>query len=45
MPRGTQDTANANDNVFSDSLASELATVSGSVAAGFTLTHLITVAG
>lgn len=41
--RGTQDTQNARDNVFSDSLASELATVTGSVAAGYTLTHLITV--
>ena len=41
--RGTQDTSNTNDNVFSDSLASELATVSGSVSAGYTLTHIITV--
>ena len=41
--RGTQDTTNARDNVFSDSLVSELATVSGSVAAGYTLTHVITV--
>ncbi len=43
--RGKQDTANANDNVFSDSLASELATVSGSVASGYSLMHLITVNG
>jgi protocatechuate 3,4-dioxygenase beta subunit len=43
--RGTQDTSNAQDNVFSDSLASELASVSGSVSAGYTLTHLVTVAG
>ena len=42
--RGKQDTSNANDNVFSDSLASELATVTGSVSAGYTLTHVITVA-
>lgn len=42
--RGKQDTSNAQDNVFSDSLASELATVSGSVSAGYTLTHLITAA-
>ena len=42
--RGKQDTSNASDNVFSDSLASELATVSGSVSAGYTLTHLVTVA-
>ncbi len=43
--RGKQDTTNASDNVFSDSLASELATVTGSVAAGYTLTHVITVNG
>ena len=41
--RGTQDTSNSGDNVFSDSLASELATVSGSVSDGYTLTHIITV--
>lgn len=41
--RGKQDTTNARDNVFSDSLASELATVSGSISAGYVLTHLITV--
>ena len=41
--RGTQDTSNAADNVFADSLASELATVSGSVADGYTLTHIVTV--
>lgn len=41
--RGTQDTANNRDNVFSDSLASELASVGGSVSAGYTLTHIITV--
>ena len=43
--RGTQDTTNARDNVFSDSLASQLATITGSVSAGYTLTHVITVAG
>lgn len=43
--RGTQDTANNRDNVFSDSLASELATVTGSISAGYTLKHVITVAG
>lgn len=43
--RGTQDTSNSRDNVFADSLASELATVTGSVTDGYTLTHLITVAG
>jgi protocatechuate 3,4-dioxygenase beta subunit len=42
--KGKQDTSNASDNVFSDSLASELATVSGTVSGGYTLTHLVTVA-
>jgi protocatechuate 3,4-dioxygenase beta subunit len=42
--KGKQDTSNARDNVFSDSLASELATVTGSVSGGYTLTHIITVA-
>ena len=41
--RGKQDTSNASDNVFSDSLATELATVIGSVASGYVLTHIITV--
>lgn len=41
--RGKQDTANTRDNVFADSLASELATVTGSVREGYVLTHLITV--
>jgi protocatechuate 3,4-dioxygenase beta subunit len=40
---GTQDTANTDDMVFSDSLNTELATVSGSVSAGYTLTHSISV--
>lgn len=35
----------AYDNVFADSLASELASVSGSVGEGFELKHIITVAG
>jgi protocatechuate 3,4-dioxygenase beta subunit len=39
--RGTQDTANTADGIFKDSLSSELATVTGSVAAGYTLTHTI----
>jgi protocatechuate 3,4-dioxygenase beta subunit len=43
--RGKQDTSNASDNVFSDSLASELATVTGTVAAGYVLNHIITVNG
>jgi protocatechuate 3,4-dioxygenase beta subunit len=42
--RGKQDTSNARDGVFADSLASELATVAGSVSSGYTLTHLVTVA-
>ncbi|MES1216773.1 MAG: intradiol ring-cleavage dioxygenase [Bacteroidota bacterium] len=42
--KGTQDTSNTADNVFSDSLASELATVTGSVANGYVLTHLVSVA-
>lgn len=41
--RGKQDTANASDNVFSDSLANELATVTGDIAAGYTLSHVVTV--
>jgi len=39
--RGTQDTSNANDMVFSDSLANELSSVTGSVSAGYVLTHTI----
>ncbi|MEN9336386.1 MAG: hypothetical protein RLZZ500_1373 [Bacteroidota bacterium] len=38
-------TYNASDNVFSDGVSSELSTVTGSVAAGFDLTHTIYVAG
>lgn len=38
-------TYNAADGVFSDSIANELSTVTGSVAAGFVLTHAINVAG
>ncbi len=38
-------TYNASDNVFSDSVANELATVTGSTSAGFVLTHTIMVAG
>jgi protocatechuate 3,4-dioxygenase beta subunit len=40
---GQADTANSNDNVFSDGVTTELATVTGSVAAGFALTHTIVV--
>lgn len=42
--RGTQNTSNSSDNIFADSLASELATVSGNVSDGYILTHIITVA-
>lgn len=42
--RGTQDTSNTRDNVFADSLANELATLTGSVQNGYVLNHLITVA-
>lgn len=38
-------TTNANDNVFGDGYAAELATVTGSVSGGYTLTHTIVVAG
>lgn len=44
VAHGTQDTANTADQVFSDSLSQELATVTGSVSAGYTLTHTIYVA-
>lgn len=42
--RGEQDTANTADMVFSDSLATELSTVTGSVSAGYVLTINIGVA-
>ena len=38
-------TYHANDNVFSDDVTNELASVSGSVASGFTLNHSIFVVG
>lgn len=41
--RGTQDTTNERDNVFSDGFTTELATVTGSVSAGYVLTHTIVV--
>ncbi|MFT4095405.1 MAG: intradiol ring-cleavage dioxygenase [Niabella sp.] len=43
VAHGTQDTTNEKDSVFSDSLSSELASVTGSVSAGYTLTHTINV--
>lgn len=41
--KGKQDTLNERDNVFSDGFTNELATVSGSIAGGYTLTHTIVV--
>ena len=41
--KGTQDTSNAKDNIFADSLSLEMSAVSGSVAAGYELTHAIVV--
>ena len=41
--KGTQDTSNASDNIFSDSLDSELATVTGSIAEGYLLKKTIVV--
>lgn len=41
--KGSQDTLNERDNVFSDGVANELATVTGSNADGYTLTHTIVV--
>jgi protocatechuate 3,4-dioxygenase beta subunit len=38
-------TYNASDNVFSDGVSSEISTVTGTVAGGFTLNHTINVAG
>jgi hypothetical protein len=40
---GQANTANANDNVFADSLANELATVTGDLTNGYTLTKTIVV--
>jgi len=36
-------TTNANDNVFSDGVTNELSAVTGSIEAGFALTHTIVV--
>ena len=41
--RGKQDTTNAKDNVFSDGVSLELATVAGSISAGYKLTHNVVV--
>ena len=40
---GQADTQNSNDNVFSDGFSLEMATVSGSVSAGYVLTHNVVV--
>lgn len=39
----TANTTNARDNVFSDGVSLELATVAGSISAGYKLTHAIVV--
>ena len=41
--RGQADTSNGRDNVFSDSLANELATITGNIVDGYTLTKTIVV--
>ncbi|MFN4144965.1 MAG: intradiol ring-cleavage dioxygenase [Runella sp.] len=41
--KGLQDTLNENDNVFRDGFANEMATLSGSVQNGYTLSHTIVV--
>lgn len=43
--KGTQDTTNERDNVFSDGFTTELATLSGNITDGYILTHTIVVAG
>jgi protocatechuate 3,4-dioxygenase beta subunit len=41
--RGKQDTSNASDNVFADSLSSEMSVVTGNITDGYVLTHTINV--
>jgi len=41
--KGKQDTSNASDNIFSDSLANEMSTVTGNINDGYLLTHTIVV--
>lgn len=41
--KGKQDTSNANDNVFSDSVASEMSVITGNITDGYVLTHTINV--
>lgn len=43
--KGAQNTKNESDSIFSDGFATELATVSGSLSGGYTLTHTIVVSG
>jgi hypothetical protein len=43
--KGTQDTTNERDNVFSDGFTNELATLTGSVSAGYALSLNIVVNG
>lgn len=40
---GQADTTNAKDNVFGDGVSTEMSTVTGSVSAGYELTHAIVV--
>ncbi len=41
--KGKQDTTNARDNVFSDSVSLEMGTLTGSISAGYVITHTIVV--
>lgn len=41
--KGKQETSNAGDNVFSNSLATELATITGNVKEGYHLTHKLVI--
>ena len=41
--KGKQDTSNAKDGIFSDSISCEMPTVTGSVSSGYSLTHTIIV--
>jgi len=41
--KGRQDTSNADDNVFADSLSSEMSIVTGNITDGYVLTHTINV--
>jgi hypothetical protein len=43
--KGKQDTSNTSDGVFANSLAGELATITGSIADGYVLDHTIIVNG